>query len=156
MVTNDLLKARVAYLAVPICHLFNQIWANKIYPQLWATSFIIPIRKSGARSDPDNYRGVAVSSWLSKTMNSILNDRLSSFLTDNDLWRKNQCGFKKGHRIEDNHFVLQTVYNKYVTLADKNVYLAFVDFKKIFETINRKYLLYKLLKYNVTGIFMPS
>ncbi len=88
-------------------------------------------------------------------MNSILNDRLSKFLTDNDLWSKNQCGLKKGHRTEGDHFVLQTVYNKYVTLVHKKVYLAFVDFKKIFDSINRKYLLYNLLKYNVglTGNF---
>ncbi len=35
------------------------------------------------------------------------------------------------------------------------MYLAFVDFKKFFDNINRKYLLYNLLKYNVglTGNF---
>ncbi len=33
------------------------------------------------------------------------------------------------------------------------LYIAFVDFKKFFDTINRTYLLYKLLKYNVTGKF---
>ncbi len=39
----------------------------------------------------------------------------------------NESGFKKGHRTDDKHFVLQTVYQKYVTLAHKKVYLEFVE-----------------------------
>ncbi len=35
----------------------------------------------------------------------------------------------------------------------KKVYLAFIDFQKMFDTINRRYLSYKFLKNNVTGNF---
>ena len=32
-----------------------------------------------------------------------------------------------------------------------NTYYAFIDFKKAFDCINREYLLYKLIMYNVYG-----
>ena len=36
-------------------------------------------------------------------------------------------------------------------MENKTVYRAFVDFSKFFDKINRKFLLYKLLRYNITG-----
>ena len=36
-------------------------------------------------------------------------------------------------------------------MENKTVYTAFVDFSKFFDKINRKFLLYKLLRYNITG-----
>ncbi len=56
----------------------------------------------------------------------------------------------KGNRTEDNLFVLRIVYSKYVSSRCQKVFLAFVDFKKNY-TINRKYLLYKLLRLNIPG-----
>ena len=64
---------------------------------------------------------------------------------------KYQCGFKKDHRTEDNVFILKTMHEKYVKIKKQKVFLAFVDFSKFFDKINRHMMLYKLLKYNITG-----
>ena len=40
---------------------------------------------------------------------------------------------------------------KYVKTQKKKVYVAFVDFSKFFDKINRHIMLYKLLKYGITG-----
>ena len=74
-------------------------------------------------------------------------------MISNYLWRRNQCGFMKKHRTEDNLFVLNTIYQKYVVGHKQKIYLAFIDFKKFFDMINRKYLFYKLLGLNITGKF---
>ena len=34
---------------------------------------------------------------------------------------------------------------------NKNVYATFVDFTKFFDSINRKFIFYKLVKYEITG-----
>ena len=74
-------------------------------------------------------------------------------MDDNNLWRRNQCGFMKKHRTEDNMFVLKTIFHIYVVNRKQKVYMAFVDFQKFFDTINRKCLLYKMLQLNITGQF---
>ena len=66
-------------------------------------------------------------------------------------WSIFQCGFKKDHRTEDNLFVLNTIYNKYVKCMNKDIYVAFIDFSKFFDKINRDMMLYKLMKYGING-----
>ena len=47
--------------------------------------------------------------------------------------------------------MLNTVYESHVVNKNEKVYVAFVDFTKYFNLINRNFLLYKLLKYGITG-----
>ena len=48
-------------------------------------------------------------------------------------------------------FVLNSIYESYVVHKNQIIYLAFVNFSKYFDMINRKLLFYKLLKYGITG-----
>jgi hypothetical protein len=133
--------------------IFNSILKTGIYPETWTTGIIVPIHKSGDKMDTNNYRGIAISSCLSKLFNSILNSRLENYMAENNLWKRNQSGFMKKHRTEDNLFVFQAIQQKYVQKSGKKIYAAFVDFQKFFDTINRTYLYYKLLGLNITGKF---
>ena len=45
-------------------------------PQNWCDGLIIPIFKTGSKTDPSNYRGICISSCLGKLFCSILNQRL--------------------------------------------------------------------------------
>jgi hypothetical protein len=57
----------------------------------------------------------------------------------------------KKRRTEDNIFILHTLFQKYVKRNRQRLYVAFIDFTKFFDTINRDMLMYKLIKYNITG-----
>ena len=59
-----------------ILKLFNEILNNEIVPNRWGLGHIVPIFKSGAKSDPSNYRGITLSSCLGKLFNKILNESL--------------------------------------------------------------------------------
>lgn len=153
LICNEMLKHGIDILLKPMVHLFNLIISTGEYPESWKSGYISPVHKKGSKVDPNNYRGITVSSCLSKVFTHILSDRLDNYMKENGKWSKNQCGFKKEHRTEDNIFVLQTVFNTQVIQGKGKLYLAFVDFKKYFDTINRKYLLYKLLQNGITGKF---
>ena len=116
-------------------------------------SYIVPIHKSGDYKDPNNYRGIAVSSCLSKVLTKIMEIRLQDYMINNKLWNKIQCGFIKGHRTEDNVFVLKSLFHKYVKKKQEKIYVAFIDFRKFFDTLNRQYLMYKLIQHGITGKF---
>lgn len=55
--------------------LFN-ILTEESFPVVWKHSTITPLHKSGDANLPDNYRGIAVTSNLSKLFCSVLHNRL--------------------------------------------------------------------------------
>ncbi len=152
-IRNEMIKKGGDNLHRTLNTLFNRILMSGIYPAAWQKSTITPIYKSLDPNNPTNYRGVAVSDTLSKLFTYILNDRLYNYFVENELWSKNQNGFMKKKRCEDNIFIINTMYQKYVKQGRKRLYLAFIDFSKFFDRINREMLRYKLLKYGVTGNF---
>ena len=79
-----------------------------------------------------------ISSCVGKLFTKILTKRIDEFIRVNGLWKFNQCGFKADHRTEDNLFILNTIYEKYINKENNT---AFVDFSKFFDKINRKFLL---------------
>ena len=153
LISNIMLKRSCKQLLNPLTSLFNLILKNQKYPKQWDLSYITPIHKKGDLNDANNYRGIAISSCLSKVFTSILNYRLTNYMSENNLWRRNQCGFMKGHRTEDNLFILQTLFQKYAVNKHQKLYIAFVDFSKYFDTIDRDSLYYKMLKLGLHGHF---
>ncbi len=114
---------------------------------------IVSIPKSGDTNNVDNYRGTAISSCLSKLLNKIQNERLEQYVEASGKWSKHHCGFTEDHRTDDKLLVLRTIYSSYFSKRSKPVFLAFVDFKKYFDSINRNMLFYKLQRLGGTGNF---
>ena len=88
---------------------------------------------------------------LSYLFLKVIASRIDSYMNTLNLWCINQCSFKKDHRTEDNLFILNTIHENCVARCKGNIYLAFIDFSKFFDTINREMLYYKLLKYGISG-----
>jgi hypothetical protein len=82
-------------------------------------------------SDPSCYRGIAISSCLSKFFTKILHNRLENYLEQNDIICPEQIGFRKGARTSDHIFSLKTLIDKYFR-KNKYVFVCFVDLKKAF------------------------
>ena len=70
---------------------------------------------------------------------SILTDRLNSWAEDNQIIVEEQAGFRKGYSTVDNIFVLHSIIQHYLQRKRK-VYVAFVDFKKAFDTVSKEAL----------------
>ena len=58
---------------------------------------------------------------------------------------------EKKHRTEENIFIINTIYQKYVHKEGKRLYMAFADLRKYLDTINRELLLYSLIDCYITG-----
>ena len=151
-ITNEMIKVSCTLYYNLYVDIFNLILRSGIYPSLWRENFIKPLFKGGCVSDPSCYRGIAISSCLSKFFTKILHNRLENYLEHNDIICPEQIGFRKGARTSDHIFSLKTVIDKYVR-KNKYVFVCFVDLKKAFDTVNR-YALYKLFRYNIRGNFL--
>jgi len=65
----------------------------------------------------------------------------------------NQIGFRKGYRTTDHIFTLKTLIENSLSRKEK-LYACFVDFRKAYDTVWRKGLLYKLLASGVSKKFV--
>ena len=91
-ISNDFLKSTVNLFLPVYRYLFNKIIDTGIIPECWKMGLIIPLYKNkGDRADPDNYRAITLLSCLSKVFTTIVNNRLTSFVSLLD----NQAGFRK-------------------------------------------------------------
>ena len=130
--------------------LFNKILNNGEFPNSWTQGIIIPLHKKGTFSDTNNYRGITLVSCFGKIFSSILNDRLQSWATQNSANTDAQFGFKSKHSTVDAIFILNTLIEKHLN-SKKQLYCAFIDFKRAFDSVYRNGLWYKLIKSGVDG-----
>ncbi|GFO17781.1 Pol-like protein [Plakobranchus ocellatus] len=78
--------------------LFNNIWTTGDIPPFWREASVVPIPKPGKDpSDPSNYRPIALTSCLCKTLERMVNDRLVHVVESRNLLSNVQCGFRKDH-----------------------------------------------------------
>ena len=79
-----------------LLRIFNQVCHTGILPDSWKEATVIPIPKSGKDStNPSNYRPIALTTCICKTMERMVNDRLVWFLEKNKLIATVQKGFRK-------------------------------------------------------------
>jgi len=122
-----------------ICKLFNMILTTGKFPTSWRDSTIIPIFKNGNPTDPNNYRGIAISSCLSKLFARVLNDRLEGVCNNHHIISDCQIGFRRGFRTTDHIYLIKSVIDK-VVKKGKYLYVCFVDFSKAYDRIWREAL----------------
>ena len=60
-----------------LLNVYNDVWESGNFPPSWREALVIPIPKPGKDlKDPKNYRPIALTSCLCKTMERMVNARL--------------------------------------------------------------------------------
>ncbi|KAA5655210.1 reverse transcriptase family protein, partial [Pseudomonas aeruginosa] len=95
------LKVCAPELAPALTRLFRHSYVLGVVPHSWKTALVHPIPKKGDRSVPSNYRPIAITSLLSKIMESIINRQLMGYLEEHQLISDRQYGFRKGRSAGD-------------------------------------------------------
>ena len=148
MICNEILKSLSEANLMLLCKVFNQCLSSCTYP--WNNSIISPLHKKGCKTDPDNYRAVAVSSTIGKLFSTVILNRLIKYKDDEKPDPVNQLGFAKGAQTYDHILTLNTITSKYKKLK-KPIYAVFVDFRKAFDSVCREALFLKMAKLGITG-----
>ena len=131
-----MLKAGGQEVILFMTKLFNTIFDKGIYPSEWAKAIIIPIhKKKGNIHSVDNYRGVSLLSIISKCYTSVLNTRLFTWLEENERIVETQAGFHINYSTADQIFNLYAIAQKCLNKKGQKLYLAFVDFRKAFDSV---------------------
>ena len=90
-------------------NIFNYIWTIGKFPADCQYATIIPIPKPGKDpAEPYSYRPIAITSCLCKTLERMINKRLTWFLESNNHISRFQSGFRSDRSTTDNLARLET------------------------------------------------
>merc|ERR1712002_1089238 len=98
------------------------------------------------------HRPIAVTVNSNKIVCTILREKIEEYLSENGVKFDNQMGFTAGGRVEHCMFTLGYIAN--ITFekrgeAGSPLYFAFIDFKKAYDSIDRKKLIEVLIGYKI-------
>ena len=150
LLINELYICADAILLPKLTCLFNVIFKSSHFPTAWREGVIVPIKKKSNINDVENYRGITFLSTLGKLFTRIINNRLTFWSDTFNIIGDTQSGFRKSLSTVDNVFMLQSVIDSCLN-TKRQLHVAFMDFKKVFDHVNRDCLWYKLLKSGIRG-----
>ena len=129
--------------------LFRLSYSLGHYPSSWKHAHVFPVPKKGDKSEPLNYRPIALTSILSKIMEAIINKQLLSFLESSELLSDHQYGFRHGRSTGD---LLAYVTNLWSTALDSfgESRIIALDIAKAFDRVWHKGRIAKLPSFGLS------
>lgn len=147
-ITQIALKNSAVSIALPLSLLFTESYNSGLIPLQWKESFVVPIFKSGKRSDPSNYRPISLTSTICRLMEKILTDAIRNRFACN--FDVNQFGFIS--RRSCCLSLLKSTSHWQTELKMKNsVDVVYFDFLKAFDRVSHQKLSSKLLQIGFDG-----
>ena len=154
MIQNEHIIYGGQELVISMTESFNCILRTEIVPDSWKHSIIVPLYKGKGKdkTDPNSYRPVSLTPSFSKIYEKIILDRILQFLHDEKIIFPcpQQQGFQKNLSCITTAFNLQETICTNLDLHS-NVYAAFLDTEKAFDTVWHSALFYKLHNLGIKG-----
>ncbi|GFU13072.1 probable RNA-directed DNA polymerase from transposon X-element [Trichonephila clavipes] len=136
---------------VSLLYLFNRIWREQVYHTRWQEAIVIPILKPG--KDPKNpfsYRPIALTSYLCRPLERMVNARLVYQLEKNKCIPLFQSGFLKGRSTLDNIIKLEKKIRNAFVRRNRLVSIFF-DIEKAYDRTWRYGILRTLFNFGLRG-----
>ncbi|MBM6549293.1 reverse transcriptase domain-containing protein [Streptococcus dysgalactiae] len=121
---------------------------NSIFPSQWKTSIIIPHYKAGPFYDCANYRPINHTPVVSRLMERIVKEQITSFLLNHNLILSKQHGFIKSRSCT----TCQLDFLNHTTgMADdgKALIIIYLDMTKAFDRVSHTRLLSKVKTFGI-------
>ncbi|XP_044597272.1 uncharacterized protein LOC123273866 isoform X1 [Cotesia glomerata] len=135
-------------LILPLKIIFHVCLTKGIFPDMWKTSKVCPIHKSGDKSLIDNYRPVSIIPAFARIFEMILYEHLLSYFTP--YITPSQHGFLKRRSVVTNllpytQFISDNISN------GKQVDVIHTDFSEAFDKVDIHILIDKLVDLGIPG-----
>lgn len=147
----EFIKAMPEHLLAHFLGVLNRIWVACKLPVGWEVATIIPIFKSGDENNPKNYRGISLLDAGYKILANLMARRLSNWVEKKKRLRESQAGFRPERGTREHIFVLNSLINQRLKVPGGRLYVAFIDFKAAFDTVDRTILMEKLWRAGIRG-----
>ena len=150
-IPGRVLKIAAEFLSPSLTAIFNRSLSMGIYPDDWKMARVLPIFKSGEKSDLGNYRPISIISAIAKVFGRLVYDQFYTYLTSNQLINSYQSGFRPTYSTLTS--LLETTNNWCVNI-DRGLLngVVFIELRKAFDTIDHEILLSKLKAHSVDDL----
>lgn len=146
-----ILKDNIDIFKFILCDIFNSCMQSGIFPDRFKTAIVRPLFKKGNKYDKNNYRPISLLPTFSKILEKLLQTRLVSYLSQNNIISGAQFGFQSTKGTNDAIFeMLNTVYEN----MQSGAYTMgiFCDLTKAFDCVDHDILTRKLHFYGIRGV----
>ena len=117
-----------------LLNIFNNTWLSGGFPSDWRKAIVIPIPKPSKDStNSTNYRSIALTSCICKTMERNINRRLVWYLESHKLLTNVQCGFRSKRSTVD-HLVRFETFCREASIHNQHLVSVFFDLEKAYDT----------------------
>jgi hypothetical protein len=151
-ISNKFVKTHKLALIPPVTKLINLYMFQGIFPSVFKIATINPIFKNGEKTNPNNYRPIAMLPVIGKLFEHVIYRRLSAHLLTNDILHRGQFGYttKSNTEIAAIH-ILNDIYNS----IDQKLCtsLTCIDLSKAFDCLNHSLLIEKFTKLGLDRFF---
>ena len=114
--------------------IINETWKSDTFPESWREALIISIPKPGKdHFNPLNYRPIALTSCICKTVERMVNERLVWYLEKNGLLARQQCGYRSNRSTVD-HLVRLETFIRDAFIQNQHLVAVFFDLQKAYDT----------------------
>ena len=137
-IDGKLLRLSAPFIADTITYIYNLIIEKSKFPKIFKKAKVIPLYKSGDKSEPSNYKPLSILSVLSKPVGRHINEHIMNHFHINDLLHKNQSGFRLTHSC---HTALTELIDTLLSEINKLCGALFIDFAKAFDVISHDLLI---------------
>ena len=152
-INMETVKKCIDVIVKPLTNIFNKSFNTGVFPDSMKTAKVVPIFKSGNKSEFTNYRPISLLPQFSKILEKLFDIRFESFLKKNNVLNESQYGFRSGRSTL---MALTEMLEEITTAKDKKMstVAVFIDLKKAFDTLNHEILVNKLYHYGIRGIVL--
>ena len=114
--------------------IINETWKSDTFLESWREAVIISSPKPGKdHFNLLNYRLIALTSCICKTVERMVNERLVWYLEKNGLLAKQQCGYRSNRSTVD-HLVRLETFIKDAFIHNQHLVAVFFDLQKAYDT----------------------
>lgn len=150
----DGLKARVLkdcahQLYQVFTRLFQLLLDNHTVPMAWKFTKIRPVPKHSGASAPNDFRPIAITSVLCKTMERVLANHVTSLVAT--LQDPLQFAYRSKRGTDDALLVLLNTVTKHLMQANAYARVLFLDFSSAFNSMKINILLKRLTDLNINS-----
>ena len=154
-ITNETLRHLPHSAMNHLLKIFNLIYTSSYFPTQWCHSYIIPIAKQGKDATiPTNYRPIALTSVICKTMERMINRRLTDYFDMNKSLTNIQCGGRSKRSTIDHLVRLEHSIRESFAHGEHTVSIFF-DIEKAYDLTWREGVLIDLYNMGLRG-YLPK
>ena len=145
--TTKIAKTLKNVIVIPLTNLINLCISNNNFPSALKIARVVPIYKNkGSVDDQTNFRPISLLPVLSKILESVIKDQISTYFENNNILTQCQYGFRNK---KSTTLAIDGLTQYVADGLDKRLdtYASFFDLTKAFDCVSFNILLHKLSYY---------